>query len=1011
MKGQDPETESSMSAASEWVRFKDEVYFVASDGVTGACIYRTDGTAQGTKLAIQIRPGAYVPSIIRPTVVGNKLYFLADDGTDPSHSYQLYVSEGTSQSMHKFPQARIKQPNGTGNMIALNGTLFFTGSDEQHGMEVWKSDGTEAGTVMVKDIFPGTASSAIFGTLFSFTAMGNYIYFFASDGTHGFELWRTDGTDAGTTMISDINKNPAHDGLPDFYLGFAQKDNVLYFIENDGIHEDNIWKTDGTAEGTIAVTNETVAVTSLALWQGQLLFSSANKLFRTDGTPGSTLSLANVSTSIARGFDFKGAYYFLAGSELWKTDGTVVGTMKTNAATQGVYTGYGATSDLIILIAPDGGDALNLNCKMYSYDGVNPALTYVKSLRWIGAYVTGGVKLWNYEDDKIFFPYDDNRHWVEPGITDGTPEGTFMLNDINHVPFPEYIPGRLNIAGPKMFFSLADDEHGRELWVSDGTDEGTRMVKDIRAGAYGANIGEISILKDLAIFDAVDQSLQTKVWRSDGTDAGTFVISNGNIGGYTILDESIVIGDYLYYNDGLALWKTDGTANGTSKVKDIPNAGILNFGILNGNTMLFMDALDNLWKSDGTEQGTSIIKNLKFNSSYYTQALVRMQPLGNITLFVADDGLNGFQIWKTDGTSNGTSIIKTISPVNSELPYMHGVINNAVLFTASTTAEGRELWKTDGTAVGTSLVKDIRPGTARSNPGLLRNDGTNIYFTALNESNKPSIWKSDGTSQGTTMISELPNEFVAENSSQRAFYQGRLFFPASTPDTGSELWRTSFTKGSTKIVSELLSGPFSSMISSVVSLNDNLFFVGRDDSHHYKLWKVDPQFAFKDDQFIDFPAITTKKSNDPPFTLAATSTSGLTVAFEVISGPATISGNTLTLTGAGAVTVKATQAGNENYNSASAEQTFTVELFVGLEDRLTHVTIFPNPATSTILVNMPPSTYTAAVIKDMLGREMIKTNIDSEQTSIEVDNFPRGIYIMQLNGNNNRSFTTKIILK
>ena len=86
----------------------------------------------------------------------------------------------------------------------FNGEFYFQATDHVHGFELWKTNGTAAGTVLVKDINPGARSS--FDYRFSdFTVFNGALYFHANDGVNGAELWKTDGSAAGTVLVKDIN--------------------------------------------------------------------------------------------------------------------------------------------------------------------------------------------------------------------------------------------------------------------------------------------------------------------------------------------------------------------------------------------------------------------------------------------------------------------------------------------------------------------------------------------------------------------------------------------------------------------------------------------------------------------------------------------------------------------------------------------------------------------------------------------------------------------------------------
>jgi ELWxxDGT repeat protein len=84
----------------------------------------------------------------------------------------------------------------------FEGALYFTADDGLNGPELWRTDGTAAGTVMVKDI--NASAPAIGSAPFGYTVLDGALHFHAHDGAHGYEPWKTDGTEAGTVLVADV---------------------------------------------------------------------------------------------------------------------------------------------------------------------------------------------------------------------------------------------------------------------------------------------------------------------------------------------------------------------------------------------------------------------------------------------------------------------------------------------------------------------------------------------------------------------------------------------------------------------------------------------------------------------------------------------------------------------------------------------------------------------------------------------------------------------------------------
>jgi ELWxxDGT repeat protein len=209
--------------------------FTANDGIYGKEVWKSDGTEIGTAIVKDINPTGG-PLLQDFADVNGTLFFSATDGVD----FGLWTSDGTANGT-TLAFSFADKFGGLDKLTHAGGTLFFTANDRIHGSEVWKSDGTFYGTIMVKDIQTG-------GWPYYLTSVNNTLFFVADDGIHGHELWKSDGTEAGTVMVKDIN--PSGDAS---LAGLTNVNGTLFFRANDGVHGTELWRSDGTEIGTVMV--------------------------------------------------------------------------------------------------------------------------------------------------------------------------------------------------------------------------------------------------------------------------------------------------------------------------------------------------------------------------------------------------------------------------------------------------------------------------------------------------------------------------------------------------------------------------------------------------------------------------------------------------------------------------------------------------------------------------------------------------------------------------------------
>ena len=462
---------------TDLVNMGSTVYFAAVNSNLG----RSDGTLAGTvniggnialtssssfTSMVENNGNHYFAQTGRIAALGSDGKFSSFSGSNPlSLNGTLYylnsglwkvVSGGTGIN-------RIKALTSVNLLTNVNGVMYFAGNDGSNGVELWKSDGTDVGTVMVKDIQAGSNSSSPK----SLVNVNGTLYFTANNGTNGEELWKSDGTAAGTVMVRDILAG-INSSTPSQLTAAGS---TLFFTANNGTSGVELWRSNGTAAGTVQVldinsggasstpkyltlVNGTLYFSALTAAAGRELWSTVVSTFATamimdiqsnvDIQTGSSDSDPRYFTEVA------GTVYFAAtsaaGRELWKTNGSAA----TTSQVRDIYAGTKGSSP----------------SRLINFNGA------------------------------LHFAADDGTFGSQLWKSDGTSNGTTPIQNPDGSRSPEVGSGMWS-AGTRLFFGGRTQLYGTELFVLSDTDYGdansqtTFAQNGARHTAIGPQLGAI----------------------------------------------------------------------------------------------------------------------------------------------------------------------------------------------------------------------------------------------------------------------------------------------------------------------------------------------------------------------------------------------------------------------------------------------------------------------------------------------------------------------------------------
>jgi ELWxxDGT repeat protein len=430
---------------------------------------------------------------------------------------------------------------------------------------------------------------------------------------------------------------------------------------------------------------------------------------------------------------------------------------------------------------------------------VVPALALIGNVE-----VSSAFPILSFNDRAFFFGQSSNGQGFEPWISDGTPEGTFQIADLNagpgsSVPSLEAGDAIDNIAtlgvqvGSVMYFAANNGTFGTELWRTDGTAAGTRLVSNIASDTTSTTSSSfprnLTNVNGRLYFSAENNTAGRELWRSDGTAGGTRLVAEltpGSIGGLDV---------------------TGNTGRWTSLGDTLLFAGA-NFGSGFAGQELFV-------ANNSTSTITRLVDiNPGAGSSFPQNFVTIRQPSENslgLVAFVADNGSAGRELWLSNGTPSGTFLVRDINTGSGDGLFGNfstnfnfdqlTVVGDTLYFRAQDAATGRELWRTDGTTFGTVQVVDALTGGLSSSPDDFANVNGRLFYSALGNSFVRELYRSDGTAATTAVVPSGLTGVSISNVRDTVGLQNFAVFAvdttSGTSNRSQELWVSDGTAAGT----------------------------------------------------------------------------------------------------------------------------------------------------------------------------------------------------------------------
>lgn len=648
------------------------------------------------------------------------------------------------------------------------GRSFFSCNSIETGSELWVSDGTQGGTYMVKDINPGAASGSpalFFGLNGTATPL---VFFIANSPDYGVELWRTDGTVEGTTLVADIAPGGAS-SVPRILGGFA--DQAVIFSADNGASGRELYYADRTG------------------------YRSLGDLY-----PGAGGSISASATGVY--LPPSGQFYFAAieptyGTELFKTDGFSI-SLATN-----IRSGSASSSPANLTLSPIG-----------------------TAIYFTANNGTSGTELW-YTSGSVTTQVAD----LNAGAASSNPTN-FVVTE------PPLSSDR------RIVFSASNSATGDRLYFLNPSTGGVGAVAEVVAGPEGDRITTTVASGSNVFFQAISPTTGRELYSYNTLTGALNLTGDFTPGvGSSVLSEfapigagSLLVRAYNPQSTDDEYYVTNGSPNSLSLLRDI-NPGSLGSSIVYlggaGSSKIFQ-ALSgndtNLWRTDGSFGGTFAFKDLSVGSGTKSSSPYFKMVLGDKLLHDAVSSAVGSEPQAFSLSSNSNTVLKDIALGSSQSSFPGPFIpfGSKAIFSGISFSVGYEPYITDGTPEGTSLLGDFcSDQTALTPPSLLVvNDKIVVLSLDPLAPFGYSVFVSNGVPGSFVKITGVGGLYpdLSAISTPPVSIGNTVYFSAGDVTTGAELYKLDLNNNSVTLLADFFAGATSSSPGTLTAIDNKVYF-------------------------------------------------------------------------------------------------------------------------------------------------------------------------------------------